>query len=70
MVRLIFILCALHGTTCHQVNPLYQPMSSLTCNVEQLSLYAQWATENPELVAGRRFLRAKCVPIRAVQVPL
>ncbi len=67
MVKLLFVLCAVHGTACHQVDPLYQPMSSLTCNMEQLSFYAEWVAENPELVIGKRLVRALCVPVRAIQ---
>ncbi len=70
MVKLLFLLCTVHGTTCHAVDPLYQPMSQLTCNMQQLSFYAQWATENPELVAGERLGRAMCVPVDAIPVGL
>jgi len=70
MVRLLFVLCAIHGTACHQVDPLYQSMSILTCDMQQLALYEQWAIENPELVAGQRLKRAMCLPVHTVQVGL
>ncbi|MDA8051764.1 MAG: hypothetical protein M0002_17480 [Rhodospirillales bacterium] len=70
MVRLLFVLCALHGTTCHRVDPLYQAMSALTCNMRQITFYEQWAVENPELVAGQRLKRTLCVPAQAIQVKI
>ena len=70
MVKLMFVLCAAQVTACHQVDPLYAPMPVLTCNMQQMSLYALWAQANPELVAGQRLGRTRCIRVDSIEVHL
>ena len=62
MVRLLFMLCALHGG-CTQVDPMYLSMPDLVCNTRQIALYEEWARKNPEIVGDRRLGRTLCVPV-------
>ncbi len=70
MVKLLFVLCALHGGACQTVDPLYLPMPASTCNIRQIAFFEQWAIENPELLAGHRLKRTLCVPEHAIESQL
>lgn len=67
MVRLFFILCSVaNPTACQRVDPLYDPMPVLTCNMAQLGLYAQWAQEHPFILKDKQFRKAKCIRLSKI----
>lgn len=61
MVRLLIVLCALQGHVCRRIDPMFAAMPVLVCDMRQMQLAAEWAEQNPEIVAGRRIARTMCV---------
>lgn len=69
MVRLLILLCTLHGHSCAWHDPMLLPVTPIACTMDAMQQAELWAAKNPELIGDRRIAGTRCVPADAMRTP-